>query len=347
MKIQLTILLILFGINLHGQDLEFDILTQKQALYIIENKGIDSLINYISPINLVYLNEINSKVIIDKEFSIGFLEPYNDSSGTFKYNSPEITIKIAGSYNNIYAAQKLFEYYKSLHKHIKSDTIYYIYNQFDEFLRLLVFYNPKGLKETLESDYYEWEKLAQKASHKKYKTYEEVRKISDSMNYSYDNFYKLTTEDFVVDCNYKTFQIAKALNLLGHKDFNMSFLLQLKAKQTYPYIEDSIFGGFYFENPGEHILPDVYEIIELPENKYQNIKALIANPNKLKELFVQKGDVYDDAKIRYIIHDEKQTAFVKFYMDSYEVDYIIKLENDKLITYTIWAMFSSMLEDDM
>jgi len=53
---------------LNGQGLGYDILTEKQALYILEIKGIDGLKNYIMPIELVYLNEINSKKIIDKEF---------------------------------------------------------------------------------------------------------------------------------------------------------------------------------------------------------------------------------------------------------------------------------------
>lgn len=88
---------------------------------------------------------------------------------------------------------------------------------------------------------------------------------------------------------------------------------------------------------GEHILDTNYEVIELPNNKYHKIKDLIEVPNKLEELFIQKGTIYEE-KLINVLHDDKQTAYVEFLSDIYEVAYIIKLENNKLLFQFIWSM---------
>jgi len=201
-----------------------------------------------------------------------------------------------------------------------------------------VFYNPTGLKETLETDYYLWEKLALKTPPKKYKTIEKIRKMIDTTSFSFENRPKLKKEDLIIDCNYISFQIAEALNKLGHKDFNQDFLLKLKAKQTYRFINNYRFPILNNENLGEYILKNNNEVIELPDNKYHTIKALIAVPNKLEELFIQKGEICFNDKLSNVLHDDKQTAYVEFSSDIYTVAYIIKLENNKLLFQFIWSM---------
>ena len=335
MRIKIVILLILTGINLQGQSSKVDILSEKKALRILESQGIDSLEKYTQPINLVYLNETNSKTIIEKEFMKGFIMPHYDSLGIFVYNLPNYSIEIASTYKNMYAAQKIFEYYKSLPKHLKSDTIYNAYFDLDDLLSLLVFYNPKGLGETLESDYYEWEKLAQTTTPKKYKTINEYRQ--ELTTKSFDERLKLKKEDLEVDCNYISFQIAEELNKLGHKDFNKDLLTQLKAKQTYTFIKNYKFPLFYNQNFGEHIFEDSDNVIDL-ETKYLTLDALVKEPNKLEKLLYQKVENCCNSRLIEILRDDKQKAYVEFSRNNGSDAYIIKLENDKLLIQEVWSI---------
>jgi len=335
MRIQLTIFLILIGINLLGQNSEVDILSEKRALNILKNQGIDSLEDYTQPINLVYLNEINSKAIIEKEFSTSFIKPHQDSLGIFVFNLPKYSIEIATVFKNKYAAQKIFEYYKSLPKHIKSDTIYNAYIRLNDLLSLLIFYNPKGLEETLEADYYEWDKLAQKTIPKKYKTIEEFK--LELVSVPFEESLKLKKGDLLVDCNYVAFQIAGALNKLGHTDFNNEFLLQLRQNQTITFINSYRFPVFYNQNIGEHLFENNQKGIDLNPN-YSTIEILVTEPNKLEHLLHQKIENCCDSKLIEILHDDKQNAYVEFSLNNGYDAYVIKLENNKLFTQEVWSI---------
>jgi len=335
MKNLITILLIFCGINLFGQNLDVVILSEKEALNIIVNQGLNNLERYTQPINLVYLNENNAKSIIDKEFSTNLIKPHQDSLGISVCHIPTYSIEIATDFKNEYALEKIFQYYKSLPKHIKSDTIYNAYIDLDDILALLVFYKPNGLVEVLESDYYKWRKLAKKTSPKEYKTIEEYRQESATKNLN--DLLKLKPEDFIVDCNFISFQIAGALNKLGHKDFSDDFLMKLKLTQTYPFISNYQFPTFHNQDLDEHLFKKDYELIRLITN-YTNIISLIKDPKKLEKLLYSKVENCCDSELFKILHDDKQRAYVEFSRNNGSDAYVIELEDDKLLIQEIWSI---------
>jgi len=314
-----------------GQNSDVDIFSEIQALDIIDKQGIDSLTRFTNPINLIYLNKDNAKFLIDKKFSEGFIKQHPDSSGIFTLRLPKYSIEIAKIMKDDYAAQKVFEYYKSLPKHIKSDTVF-VYLGLDEILSLLVFYKPEGLEKTLISDYYEWEKLAQKSTPKKHKTFEELR--LEFNNKPYDNIIALSEDDLYVDCNYVTFQIAQALNKLGHSDFNRDKLLSLEAKQTFPYIKNYNFPIFVNQNLNERLFVKNYKVIDLGA-EYKSIKTLVEDHDNLVKILYKKIDNCCGSELLTIIYDDKSKAYVEFIRDNGLDAYIIKLKKDKLLIQNV------------
>jgi hypothetical protein len=194
-----------------------------------KTKGFKELQWTISPIDLVYVDSTYAQILIDLEFKFGFSSKHYDNNKIITYELPELTLDLADNFNNRKAGKKLFDYYCTIPKHCKADTIYYIYNNLDDYLKVLVKFSSPQLIERLKQDYNTWTKLAQKSPQKSYPTIEEMSKTSvkESM--------KFKTSDLYVDCNFIALQIAGALNYLKVKGFDNSLIEKLKTTQTYPY----------------------------------------------------------------------------------------------------------------
>ena len=194
-----------------------------------KTKGFKELKKAISPIDLVYVDSTCASILIDLEFRSGFSSKHYDNNKIITYELPELTLDLADNFNNTKAGKKLFDYYCSIPKHCKSDTIYYIYNNLDDYLKVLVKFSSPRLIERLRQDYNTWTKLAQKSPKKSYPTIEEMRKTS------FEESMKFKTSDLYVDCNFIALQIAGALNYLKVKGFDNSLIEKLKVTQTYPF----------------------------------------------------------------------------------------------------------------
>jgi hypothetical protein len=139
MKNCLLLLLTIICINTFGQFRSPKIWTVDDVLKIGATKGISKLESlHFDYLNLVYIDASIAKKIVDIDFKSPFYEKHPDSVKIYRYRSPEATEKIARTFYNKYAAEKLFTYYKSLPKFIKSDTIYDIYLNLDDFLNTLL-----------------------------------------------------------------------------------------------------------------------------------------------------------------------------------------------------------------
>ncbi len=318
-----------FGINLFAQENDIHIFSEKEALGIIKNYGIDSLEKVFDPFSLVYLNEENAQYFIEKEFSESFVEAHYDSVGIYTYDLPHRTISFASEFNNKKAANYIFDYYKSLPKHIKSDTIYSAYNNLDELLSLLVFYDIKGLQKTLETDFFEWLALAQKTPPKRYKTLEELRE--EARTKSLVEQLKLKSEDLVVDCNFMAFQIASALQKLGNPYFTTDCMEELKAKQTYFLINRYEFPKFWNQDLGNFLFKeDNYRVFELNKH-YKSIQELIKGKSELFNI-LEVINAYKTC----IIYNEKQKAHIDVYDDSGSTSCIFQLKgSNKLMVQVI------------
>jgi hypothetical protein len=194
-----------------------------------KTKGFKELKRTINPIDLVYVDSTYAPILIDLEFKFGFSSKHYDNNKISTYELPELTLYLADNFGNSKAGKKIFDYYCSIPKHSKADTIYYIYNNLDDYLKVLVKFSAPQLIERLKQDYITWTKLAQKSPQKSYPTIEEMRKTS------FEESMKYETSDLYVDCNFIALQIAGALNYLKVKGFDDSLIEKLKNTQTYPF----------------------------------------------------------------------------------------------------------------
>lgn len=196
---------------------------------IAKTKGFKELKKTISPIDIVYVDSTYAPTLIDLEFKAGFWNKDWDNNKIITHELPELTLELADNFNNIKAGKKLFDYYCSIPKHSKADTIYFIYNNLDDYLKVLVKFSSPQLIERLKQDYYDWTKLAQNSPKKSYQTIEEMRKTS------FEESMKFKTSDLYVDCNFVALQIAGALDYLKVKGFDDMLIEKLKTKQSYPF----------------------------------------------------------------------------------------------------------------
>lgn len=232
MKTTFFIIMLSIGIRLVAQsDLNpkgLNIYNADSLIKIAQVKGIDALKKIIDPIDLVYVDTSYASSIIDFEFKTGLWGKHYDNNKVTTYNSPDLTIKLADDFGNKKAGKKLFEYYCNLPKFSKSDTIYSIYGNLDNCLKVLVkFYSPQ-LVQKLKEDFNEWSKIARNSPKKKYQTIEEMRKMS------FEESMKFKTSDLTIDCNYILLKIAGALNYLKVQGFDNKLLEKLKTNQSFP-----------------------------------------------------------------------------------------------------------------
>ena len=230
MKIGILIIFFFMMIQLDAQPFaSLKIYNAEDLINIGKSKGFKELKNTIYPLDLVYLDSSYASTIIDLEFNDGFYSKHVYNNKIITYELPELTLELADNFNNTKAGIKLFDYYCSIPKHSKCDTIYYIYNRLDSYLKVLVKFSSPQLISKLKHDYYEWTKLAQKSPKKSYPTIENMRKTSfvESM--------KFKTSELYVDCNFIALHLAGALNYLKVKGFDDILIEKLKTKQSNPF----------------------------------------------------------------------------------------------------------------
>lgn len=262
-----------------------------ELLNIGKKKGIHEIEKIVQPIDLVFLNPLYGSTIIDIEFKTGFIEKLQNQKNIYTYGIPKNTMEVADNFSNQKAGAKLFEYYCRLPKFIKSDTIYTVYDNLEDYLKLLIKYRSPKLIEKLKSDYYQWNKLAKKAPKKVYPTFEEMKKTS------FEELSKFKPSDLYVDCNFLGLQIAGALNSLKVTGFDYALLEKLKTKQSWSYARDYTFPKTYnFESPPNYN----------PNKTIQNtvgINSFRTDIHKVYELLVKSGNISWESKIDRVIED--------------------------------------------
>lgn len=288
-----------------------------ELMKIAKNKGIQELEKSIDPINLVYLDSSYAQTIIDLEFKTKFLDkhPYNNKVVT--YELPKLTIKLAEQFNIINAQKKLFEYYCNIPKFIKSDTIYYIYNHLDDFLKELVKINSPRLIARLKHDYNIWCELARKSPKKIYPTIEEMRKIP------FKESHQFKPSDLLVDCNYISLQIAGALNYLKIKAFDDSLIEKLKAKQSNPFARKYEFPKPYFIESKRSDLSKTIQNVTSISNFRKDFK-------KVEKLILDNYENCCDSRICEILYKGPR-ACVTILRNNGSDFYTVELNTDKTI----------------
>ena len=262
-----------------------------ELLNLGKEKGIHEIEKIIEPINLVFLNSLYATTIIDIEFKTGFLNKLQSSKKNFTYATPENTMEVAEKFFNKKAGVELFEYYCKLPKFIKSDTIYSVYNNLDDYLKILIQYKSPKMIEKLKKDYYEWLALAKKAPRKYYPTIEQVQKTS------FEESMKFKSSDLYVDCNFLTLQVAGALNKLKVPGFDNLLLENLKKQQSKPFAERYSFSKLYDFGTAQNCISDKTIINSV------GIQSFQTDIGKVYELLIENGNIRRESKIDTVIED--------------------------------------------
>lgn len=278
--------------------------------------------SFTNPINLLYVDSTLSKKIIDLEFNSLLCEKEPDSVGIYRYFYPKITEKIAHDFNDRYAGVKLFEYYKKLPKFIKSDTIYGIYYNLDEFLSILVHYKPIGLVEKLKNDYYGWQNISKNAPSKNNpKNSEELAELCRNQTG------KLNATALYPDCNLLAFQLASALKELNEPGFDDKMISELEKKHTSVYTKNyefpKYFPGSFYSYPSNQIK------IKL-DRPYQNMNALLVDSSEFEKVFIKRNTDLGYGVINEIIYDN-YAAYVSTTLTNGAVYFIYRLKGNTII----------------
>lgn len=293
MRILLSIIILFAGIQAYAQPYantqNLQIYNADELITIAKTKGLSELELIVNPIDLVYVDSSYASTIIDLEFKSRFWEKYPDNNKIRTYKLPDFTLDLAKEFYNAEAGKRLFAYYSHLPKFAKSDTMYYIYNNLDQFLAVLIRYSSPRMIEKLKSDYNDWSKLAQKSAPKTYPSMDEIR------NQSLDESLKLKPSDLYVDCNLMALQIAGALNYLKVKGFDNALIEKLKTRQTYPFAK-----RYSFPKPIPTNLKADPNSIKTVDNS-PGIKDFRKDAKKLEELLFDNIDNCCNAQVYQII----------------------------------------------
>jgi len=313
-----------FGQLKSPEMIEHHVYSVDELMTIGSKYGISKLESYTAPINILYVDSTQSKEIIAMEFKSSFLEKNSQSPKHYYFKTPFYTEYLVEYFGDKYAVQKLFDYYRSIPKFIKSDTIYGMLNSVDKYLAMFVEYGVKGMESRLKQDFKDWSNLSDKAVPKKYPTIEEncSRSSEESM--------KFKESDLYPDCNFISFKIAYALNLLKVPEFDKQFLEELKAKQTWTFIN-----RYKFPKIEKRSYKTVLDRKEIPLTKsFQSIEELVSE-SSFETFFIKNTVDCCDANINIIIHDNKLTGFVGVDRNNGIEEFRIILNNKTLIVETV------------
>jgi hypothetical protein len=304
--------------NLYAQVNEIEIYNATDLINIGRNKGIHELEEKIQLIDLIYLSPSFATDIIDIEFKTGFWGKLHDNNNVYTFDIPQTTMELADQLNDKKTGAKLFEYYCKLPKFIKSDTIYYIYNHLDDYLKLLVKFKSPKLIERLKTDYYEWSILAKEAPRKIYPTIEERQKTS------FEESLKFKQTDLYVDCNFLALQIAGALNSLKVVGFDNSLIEKLKTRQSWPYASSYSFPKTY--NSGSKLNDNHTKTIQ----NRTSISNFRTDIKKIEKIFADNFDYCCDSRIYEIIENGNK-AYISVSRSNGFDNYKVEIREDKTI----------------
>lgn len=304
------------------------IYSANDLINIAKTKGFKELKKSINPIDLIYVDSTYASILIELEFKSGFSSKHNDNNKIITFELPDLTIDLADNFSNAKAGKKLFEYYCSIPKHCKTDTIYYIYNNLDDYLKVLVKFSSPRLIERLKQDYNTWTMLAQKSPTKSYPTIEEMRKTS------FEESMKFKSSDLYVDCNFIALQIAGALNYLKVNGFDNTLIEKLKTTQTYPFAN-----RYSFPKPIIIDSKSNYNSGKTIENS-TGIRDFRKDYKKVEKLIFDNFENCCDSKIYEIIENGSRAYISVSRINGYDF-YTIRLNNDNSV---IIDKISSIIE---
>ena len=123
------------------------------------------------PMYLLELDTTMVDTLVDIELRKRIENPTKNERDRFFWEElPAYSIEVAQNHYAPYAAQKLFEFYRSLPIRVISDKTFRRYSELDKVIGILVYYKPNGVTDRLIKDFYEWKKLATTTKPKKYKS---------------------------------------------------------------------------------------------------------------------------------------------------------------------------------
>lgn len=328
MKIYILIISLFMMLQLDAQPIissdSIKIYNAEDLINIAKTKGINELKEIINPIHLIFIDSSYTSLIIDLEFKTGLWNKHYINKKIVTYELPELTMELVDYPNNTKAGEKLFDYYSSLPKHYKSDTLFEIYNYYNlnNYLHFLAYFSSPQLIEKLKQDYNEWTLLAKMSPAKKYPTYREICKSDKRFN----------SRVLYVDCNLMTLQIAGALNYLNVKGFNDSLINKLMATQTFSYAKN-----YYFPKPITFDSEEQYNFRKTIQNTI-GIQDFRKDYIKLEKLIRDNFENSFDSKLYKIIEKGSKAIFYMLGNHGFET-YSITLNSDNIIVEEIESAF--------
>lgn len=334
MKTSCLILLWYMTINLIAQPYvdtsseELKIYNANELINIGKNNGMQKLAEKINPIDLLNLDRSYASALIAIEFKTGFIRKHDDNKKVYTYVTPDVTMELADKFDDKRAGEKLFEYYCKLPKFIKSDTIYFIYNNLDDYLKILIKFKSPRIIERLKKDYYDWSILAKKAPKKVYPTIEQ-RKAS------IDEWMRFKPSDLYIDCNFITLQLACALNRLNVNGFEYSLIEKLKKRQTWPYASTYSFPSTLVVSSNTNDNPN-NKWSKIIKNK-SSITNFRTNLKKIEKLLEENFEYCCGSKIYEIIEDGSR-AYVTVSRSNGSEYYRFEIRKDATIKIDLMSM---------
>lgn len=330
--IRICVLLFLFFMSgqLQAQPYFFKlkVYNADDLIKIWEDKGLDALKGLVSPINLVYLDQKYADKLIDIEFKSGFVERHPDNAKYFIMNTPDLTLEIAKNFGGKKAYRKLFQYYCSIPKVVKSDTLYKIYNNLEEYFGVLIYYNSSSVVLRLVDDYHIWRDLIKTApqTKKKVLSKKEIMKLAEEEIKKPIRFedYKFRKSDLYNDPRDITLQLAGVLNYLGIRGFDRKLLDYLQSIQNRYWLMDYSFTGT--RNPEDHPFKPDYKTIKSksPITSFKKDYKLIWN-------LIEKGGVNGTDSQIYELIVKGNLAYIHISRSTSSTDYLVKIINKNAI----------------
>jgi len=323
-------------------DENLKIYNANQLMELMETKGFNELNKLlINPTDLVYLDEKFAKRIIDLEFENGFLEKHEDAENTFIYKTPEHTFEIAGRFYNNYAANKLFEYYKTLPIQVKSDTIFYGLRILEDYFEIFIQYKIEGLESELINDFIEWNELAnQNINEKKGNGYLK-KKFKKDIKVKLKKFKKTklnNKKEQINDSKLNAWQIARALNYIETDGFDNDFMDEFEKNLNYPFSNNEF--SVYKKDTSKYWF--VYESILANDFNIKNFR----NDYKLIEamLYSRIYNFSNSQEIHFVIENGRN-AFIQWRSNTTNHSDIVTITKDNLEVKTVdWMIFTPMPE---
>ncbi|MEI6089732.1 MAG: hypothetical protein WCR42_04730 [bacterium] len=321
-------LIFLFGLSLQlsaqpyiQKPFKLKVYNADDLIKIWENKGLEALKKSVYPIDLVYLDKKYADKLIDIEFKSGFIERHPENNKYYIKNIPELTLEIANIFHNKKSYRKLFQYYCSVPKVFKSDTVYELYKYLDDYLGALVTHQSSSVVLRLVEDYNFWKNLIKTTPRIKYP---KVKETPAGSEIDLSILLKFDKSELYNDPRYISLQIAGALNYINIKGFDRKLLDYLKSIQTESYKRDYSFTEQ--SNLG-------YEPFK-PDYKTIKSKSPITSFKKdyklIWKLIEKQGTYGKDSQIYELIF-KRNLAYISITGSTWSTDYLVKIINKNAI----------------